>query len=597
MLLLLLLLKTAQSQRCAAIAMAMDESGSMDEEQSWIADPAVINTVFRGLERAGFNTGNVLCVTGFAASFDSPRSLGCSFFTSSMSFTSTFNSWVVDGSTEDGYLGIDFAIDTTDAYLASEASAIQQRCSDVVKMVILITDEARDPVDFSLSFESLNAKLSADSWILNSVLSASTSDIGVGADGSLYRNGSSGNNAYIRDPAGTVDTTSYMELLEGGFDYAELTWFSGGVVWNLGVLRSESPEAAAAFSDAFIDVKVTEVVLAPRSNPTINEESHGDGPSIVVEDATEGGDGVGTLFNVAIAGSIAASTTSSAPSGLAVSAFYVVGFALIGQLSAVKKSSTPAGAFTRGLSRSYRWTLLQWGDLVKDKKNKDDDDDDDPAPAMVNLTRLENTLGNLRRLDDNHRFLRDTSLDDNHRILRDTSWSARRCKVRRFADVVLTVLVLFFAALFVHTCLYAATVGLKYAAAGEKISFSTTDEARNIVADDAILWPRTLWPFAPFMVIAVTLVAGQSLALSVCWERTRAFLAFLTVLKSSFNLDRPRFSDSRVVRQKLIILVETIFCFFIFNFLVFGFSDFFKIEFLFKIIKLNNLINFLREPH
>ena len=275
-----------------------------------------------------------------------------------------------------------------------------------------------------------------------------------------------------------------------------------------------------------------------------------DGPSEVVEDAGDGGRGIGRFFTGILAASVAVSAASP-KSGLRSSAWYVVGLALLGQLTAVRKSTTPAAAFQRGLTREFRWTTVQWGEITEDEDEDDEDDDPLYAPTSAPSSTLWPTLNptltpsyqptirsfnpaptvsrrRRRKLlfgpdDDNEiGFLMD------HRNLRDTSASARRCKTRRFADVVITVLLIAAAMVFLHTFLYATTVGLRYAAAGEKIDDLAV--ARSKIADDAVLWPRTLWPFVPFLVIAIALAAGQPLAVARCWAEGWAVLTLVTFL-------------------------------------------------------------------
>jgi len=47
-------------------------------------------------------------------------------------------------------------------------------------------------------------------------------------------------------------------------------------------------------------------------------------------------------------------------------------------------------------------------------------------------------------------------------------------------------------------------------------------------ADDALLWPRTVWPVLLYIVVAVVLAAAPVMALSACWERGAGVAAFLT---------------------------------------------------------------------
>lgn len=254
------------------MTIAMDESGSMSGEQEWFSERGTLNSIFAGLETAGFDSRNVLCVTGYGASIGSPRLLGCDFFSSDMDFTSTFGSWVASGSLEDGYLGINFAIDQAEKFLSDQNQTIGSRCRDLVRMIILATDEDRDVVDASITRDTIAAKLRSSEWILNSILDISDPNsaedaIGYNRDGSTYIRGVNG--SYATQPAGTVNVGGLFVFGDviANDDYMGLTWNNSGVAWNLNVLRSGGAEAIA-FSEAFTDVKIEEVVYSPTANPT-----------------------------------------------------------------------------------------------------------------------------------------------------------------------------------------------------------------------------------------------------------------------------------------------------------------------------------------
>ena len=257
---------TVTADTCAMLVVVMDESGSMQGEQEWIEN--IFADLFLELENEGVNALNMACVVGFE-DVDALRDLGCSFFDSTKTYSDVFAPFQLVGGNEDGYAAIEFSIDLADEFISENSNLVDNRCTSVVKMIILVTDEDRDQgSDSSVSEATTRAKLLSGGWVLNAILrvdSVFEDLVGVYADGSVIQALTGGN--YITNAAGTVDVESLSWERNSLDDYARLAWDFNGVSWNLQTLRSGGDQADA-FSNAFIAIKASEVVNAPTQLPT-----------------------------------------------------------------------------------------------------------------------------------------------------------------------------------------------------------------------------------------------------------------------------------------------------------------------------------------
>jgi len=193
------------------------------------------------------------------------RELGCDFFTSGAEYSDSFLSFHTGGGIEDGLLGMVGGMQQAEDFMTANEEKLELRCTDVVRMLVLVTDEDRDTVDTSITDTSVRATLSAGNWIVNAVLDVRASEdlIGLRADGSVVQALTGGN--YQITANGTVDTESIN--IVGKEDYARLAWDYSGVAWNLNRLR-DGGDGADAFSNAFTAIKVTELLTAPTQVPT-----------------------------------------------------------------------------------------------------------------------------------------------------------------------------------------------------------------------------------------------------------------------------------------------------------------------------------------
>lgn len=241
----------------ADVVVVMDESGSMAGEQTWMA--GTIGLLDTGLLANGLN-GNRYGLVGFGASSGTAGSdlirsmtVGSGQFGTAAEFATASAGLVTNGGTEDGYRGMDFA--GTYAFRAEAA-----------RNFILVTDEDRDNTLNSLTFASMLSSLTSTKTLLNAVVNAAfrcgdnSVALGMTADGTGYKaNGSGG-----------FTTCSGATNISGAgnteVDYVDLALASGGAAWDLNILRGGGLNAES-FTNAFIDVKVQEIVTQPPAIP------------------------------------------------------------------------------------------------------------------------------------------------------------------------------------------------------------------------------------------------------------------------------------------------------------------------------------------
>ena len=241
---------TAASLKSSDVVVIIDESGSMRYEQVWLG--TIIPQLDTALQNQGI-VGNRFGLVGFGSSNQTlGRSLpvGGAKFGNSAEFATATNSLLLNGSFEDGYSAIDFALNN---YTFREGAAVN---------FILVTDEDRDNGNSSLNFNNILARLkrnpqdNKDDILLNAIVDANfvNNSLGVNSEG----------NAYIANGSGGYTTTQLPQPLTNfvtrdfgttKLDYIDLALDSGGAGWNLNQLR-DGGLTGTSFAKAFIDIKV-----------------------------------------------------------------------------------------------------------------------------------------------------------------------------------------------------------------------------------------------------------------------------------------------------------------------------------------------------
>ena len=244
----------AQATPAADVIFVVDESGSMSGEHSWLG--SMISSMETDLLAAGIGGGvdkNRYGLVGFgssshAASQDPHQhdvgGAGSQFGTAAEFGTAT-SGLVASGSVEDGWEAIMFALSYSTIRTAS----------DVALNIVLVTDEDRDNTS-SDTFSSTLAALNTAGGILNTVINAPITKSGnpnaIGLDDE--------GNALVADGGGsyTVEAGYSVVANTSKTDYADMAHATGGATWDLNILRLGGLNATS-FTDAFVDVKVTEI--------------------------------------------------------------------------------------------------------------------------------------------------------------------------------------------------------------------------------------------------------------------------------------------------------------------------------------------------
>lgn len=248
------------------IVFVVDESGSMSGEHAWIG--SMINALNTALVAKGASPRYGLVGFGGGGAGNAGRQInvGGGQFGNAAQFSAATSNLVITGGTEDGYAGVNFAMNYT-----FRPGAAQN--------FILITDEDRDVVNAGVTFNSLRTALNARNALLNCVLDASLNN-GSNTNAVLGINGKTvgsaptnpnainyradGSGGFIKSPGARV--ASAAGTTEA--DYINLAFgvgFNGpngpvnGAAWDLNQLRLGGL-TATSFTNAFVDLKVQEII-------------------------------------------------------------------------------------------------------------------------------------------------------------------------------------------------------------------------------------------------------------------------------------------------------------------------------------------------
>jgi hypothetical protein len=248
----------------ADVIFVVDESGSMSGEHSWIG--SMVTSLDTNLNSAGV-TNNRYALVGFGSSTVQAHTV--QGFTDASTLSTATGSLVINGGTEDGYDGIDYALSN---FTFRPTAALN---------IVLITDEDRDytsyyPYTQPTAYNNILAALTSHNALLNAVVDnpfgsdngtalgrfASTTDLDdqtPGIQDAILADGSGGytlsTGATTGNGYGTTET-----------DYVALALQNGGGAWNLEILR-QGGLYADSFTAAFVNFKVEEIVNQVPEDP------------------------------------------------------------------------------------------------------------------------------------------------------------------------------------------------------------------------------------------------------------------------------------------------------------------------------------------
>ena len=255
----------------ADILVVVDESRSMIGEHRWLRN--VIPDLDTALRARGVgkevNSPNLFGLVGYASNGDGRKdNMGTVFMFNKtdhrmMGTADEFKKLAKNelkqvGRLEDGYSAIMRALN---AHTFRDGAA---------KLVILVTDEDRDVLNRSLTFDVVYDALASQDIVLNAVINQGFAARGRSA---LGIDGTSERRAYFPRRTTADDGTRKVtfkakkggeSVRDSGYgttgdDYAKLALKTSGGAWDLNKLR-EGGKTAKAFTLAFVAVKVKEVV-------------------------------------------------------------------------------------------------------------------------------------------------------------------------------------------------------------------------------------------------------------------------------------------------------------------------------------------------
>lgn len=237
----------------ADILFAVDESGSMSGEHTWLG--GMVGSLQAGLVGAGVGATpffNQYGLTGYGsvshAAGQAPHKhvVGGGDYGTAADLATATGGLVIDGGTEDGWRAINFIVNNY-AFRAGSG-----------RNIVLVTDEDRDNTDATLTRDGILSDLARIGALLNVVVNNpfrcgdGSVALGMSADGTGYKADGLGGfitcvGAVYGNGAGSTET-----------QYVELALLNGGAAWDLNQLRAGG-DTALSFSKAFVDIKVGEI--------------------------------------------------------------------------------------------------------------------------------------------------------------------------------------------------------------------------------------------------------------------------------------------------------------------------------------------------
>jgi hypothetical protein len=231
----------------------VDESGAMSGEHEWVGN--MVTYLDSELVAEG-QADNMYALVGFGAGTSDggpdPRrhSVGGGAWGTAGELSAATAGLVTSGIWEDGWDAINFGL--RGYYFHNNAH---------INMV-LVTDEDRDSLNPSLTYDKMLTALNDDNVVLDVIVDCGfqnnqgLSALGVNAFGDAYIPDGSG--GYTLSTEGGVASPYYNT----GSCYVDLAWATGGTAWDVNQLR-KGGMVAESFTTAFVDDKVSEIVHTP----------------------------------------------------------------------------------------------------------------------------------------------------------------------------------------------------------------------------------------------------------------------------------------------------------------------------------------------
>ena len=274
------------SGKCALINVAMDESGSMGGDQTFLKNVALPQMASE-LKSTAYNYTDVFVCSGGFAAFISPalparyRHLGCTSYDSNGVIANpAVVNWVAQGAEEDGWAGMEFAM--RDVTASIDGIDLLTHCGSIDFNLILVTDEDRDNLYNIATFSRIANLIDANGYILNVIvnigINGSTANFGMKIEG-----GGSNSTIFTYNPTApgnyvtSNDLRPYTDYVTAYFathpHYTELVVDKPGAVCNINSLRAGG-SLAQTFANVFVQIKIQEIANGNTGRGELGGDPH-----------------------------------------------------------------------------------------------------------------------------------------------------------------------------------------------------------------------------------------------------------------------------------------------------------------------------------
>jgi hypothetical protein len=258
------------SEKCALINVAMDESGSMGSDQTFMRNKA-LPRMGRTLHAAPYGYDYVFVCSGGFGSYSNSNgnyyhSMGCTTLDSNGNLANNdVTDWVASGATEDGWAAMQRSMN--DVSETIEGMNLISTCGRIDKNMILVTDEDRDDTNSQLTASGVKQDIANKGYILNVIvdvtIDGSDDNFGMKIGGGGYQTEIFRMDTSLPSDYRTFNKTgNYRTFSNGWVDthdhYSDLVVDTGGAVWNIKAVRSGG-QLTDVFADVFVIIKAEEL--------------------------------------------------------------------------------------------------------------------------------------------------------------------------------------------------------------------------------------------------------------------------------------------------------------------------------------------------